>query len=268
VSSDAEQRGRKNLDPDHSPGDAEMDDPGGAEDQAQDLRASVAAATSRLRESAARLDDRQAREPSKLPGWSRGHLLTHLARNADGLRNLLTWARTGVETPQYRAAAEREEAIAAGAGRPAAELLADLDASAAALDAEVARMPPAAWSAEVRGIRGPPHPAWYTLWRRLSEVEIHHVDLAVGYGPTDWPADFAVYCLRRGAGAFTGADSPAVLLRCSDVALEARIGPAAMEPAVTVSGPARPMLAWLLGRGDGTGLTADPPGPLPPLPPW
>lgn len=248
--------------------DADLADPGGAEDLAQDLRARVATATSCLRESAVRLDDRQAREPSQLPGWSRGHLLTHLARNADGLRNLLTWARTGVETPQYRDAAEREDGIAAGAGRPAAELLADLDATAAVLDAEVARMPQTAWSAEVRGIRGAAHPAWYTLWRRLSELEIHHVDLAVGYGPADWPADFAVDCLRRAAGAFTGPDSPAALLRCADVPLETRIGSAVTEPAVTISGPVRAMLAWLLGRGDGSELTADPPGPLPPLPPW
>jgi maleylpyruvate isomerase len=36
---------------------------------------------------------------SGLPGWTRGHLLTHVARNADALRNLLTWARTGCHVP-------------------------------------------------------------------------------------------------------------------------------------------------------------------------
>ena len=36
------------------------------------------------------LTDDQAREPSLLPGWSRGHVLTHLARNADAMVNLLT----------------------------------------------------------------------------------------------------------------------------------------------------------------------------------
>lgn len=235
---------------------------------AEGLRARVSAATGRLLESAARLEDRQAREPSLLPGWSRGHLLSHIARNADGLRNLLIWARTGVETPQYRDIAEREEGIAAGAGRPAAELLADLGASAAALETEAESLPPAAWPAAVHGIRGPAHPAWYTLWRRLSELEIHHVDLGLDYRPADWPADFAVDCLRRGAGNFTGPDSPAVLLSCPDVPLDVRIGPAGTAPAATISGPLRPMLAWLLGRGDGSELTADPAGPLPPLPPW
>jgi hypothetical protein len=35
-----------------------------------------------------------------------------------------------------------------------------------------------------------------------------------------------------------------------------------------VSGPPRTVLAWLIGRGDGTGLEVDPAGPPPVLPPW
>ena len=46
---------------------------------------------------AAELDPGQVAGPSRLPGWSRGHVLSHLARNADALVNLLTWARTGIE---------------------------------------------------------------------------------------------------------------------------------------------------------------------------
>jgi len=46
-------------------------------------------------------------EPSALPGWTRGHLLTHLARNADALVNLLTWARTGIPTPMYASPDQR-----------------------------------------------------------------------------------------------------------------------------------------------------------------
>ena len=57
----------------------------------------LAASTERLLASAAALSDAQLREPSPLPGWSRGHVLSHIARNADGLRNLLIWARTGIE---------------------------------------------------------------------------------------------------------------------------------------------------------------------------
>ena len=46
-------------------------------------------AVARLLASAAALSDEQLRGPSLLPGWSRGHVLSHIARNADGLSNLL-----------------------------------------------------------------------------------------------------------------------------------------------------------------------------------
>ena len=105
------------------------------------LRARIDAATGRLAATAAGLTDAQAREPSRLPGWSRGHVLTHLARNADGLRNLLVWARTGVETPQYPSREAREAGIKAGAGRAAAVLAEDVEQSAAAFAAEAATVP-------------------------------------------------------------------------------------------------------------------------------
>ncbi|HEX2301338.1 MAG TPA: maleylpyruvate isomerase N-terminal domain-containing protein, partial [Pseudonocardiaceae bacterium] len=73
--------------------------------------------------------------PSRLPGWTRGHVVTHLARNAEGLTRLLTWARTGVETPMYPSREARAADIEAGAGRPPAEQLDDLCRTAAAFAA-------------------------------------------------------------------------------------------------------------------------------------
>ena len=195
-------------------------------------------------------------------------MLTHIARNADGLRNLLIWARTGVETPQYADASERESGIEAGAGRTAAELLADLDASAIALAAEAASLRPGDWAAEVRGFRGGAHAGWFTLWRRLGEVEIHHVDLGAEYGRADWPLPFATACLQRAAGDFADRDVPAARLRSADGDLVLQIGPPAATPAVEISGPVRALLAWLIGRSAGAGLTTAPAGDLPTLPPW
>jgi maleylpyruvate isomerase len=237
----------------------EPDDPAGT---AMRLRARVTAATALLLTSAGQISDEQAREPSLLPGWSRGHLLTHLARNADSLRNLLTWARTGVETPQYSSPDERSEGIERGAGRRAAELLADLEGSAAALDEAAATLPEEGWAAQV----GWGHSGWFTLWRRLTEVEIHHVDLGLGYSPADWPEAFATYSLEQTAGQFADARSPALVLRTSDAPVVVRIGPPADQPAMTVTGPVRNLLTWLTGRGPGAGLSAEPAGPLPALP--
>ena len=167
----------------------------------------VAAATDRVLVTATGLSDAQARGPSLLPGWSRGHVLTHIARNADGLRNLLIWARAGTQTPMYASAESRSADIEAGAGRPAADLAADVRESAAAFTAEAASMPDDAWTAQVRALNGPPFPALGVLERRLSEVEIHHVDVAAGYSPADWPEDFLSEALPRVAESFAGRDN-------------------------------------------------------------
>ncbi|MGD0683842.1 MAG: maleylpyruvate isomerase N-terminal domain-containing protein [Streptosporangiaceae bacterium] len=258
------------------------DEPGGTQSRIAELTGRIAGSTARLQATLAVLTDDQAREPSLLPGWSRGHVLTHLGRNADGLRNLLIWARTGVVTPQYPSAQARDAAIEAGAGRAAADLVADLRESAAAFLAEAASMPEPGWQVSVHGIRGAGHPAWYTLQRRLSEVEIHHVDLAAGYLPEDWPAWFVRERLESVTADFAGrGDVPAALLRDTAAAGasatgsgEYRIGKAAADgegiglPGVTISGPGWLLLAWLIGRSAGAGLAADPAGPLPALPAW
>ena len=117
------------------------------------------------------LTDAQAAAGSRLPGWSRGHVLTHIARNADGFRNLLAWARTGTETPMYPSEEARDRAVEAGAGRSAADLAADLRASAAAFAAAAEDLPAAAWDALVTR-RSATFPARGILSRRRSELEI------------------------------------------------------------------------------------------------
>jgi maleylpyruvate isomerase len=245
---------------------------------AADLSTRLAAASRGLARAATGISDAQAREPSLLPGWTRGHVLTHIARNADSLRNLLIWARTGIETPQYASAGERDAGIAAGAGRPAAELRADVEESAAAFAAEAASMPAPAWDAQVQGLRGPGHPAWYAVWRRLTEVEFHHVDLGTGYRPADWPGTFSGQGLARLAVDFQKETVPRLTLRAAGSGARYEIGPAAPATAgpaagqttsiPVVTGPTADLLAWLVGRSDGAGLSLDPPGLLPELPAW
>lgn len=151
----------------------------------------IDAATRRLLVTVESLDDDAVAEPSLLPGWTRGHVLAHVARNADALRNLLIWARTGVVTPGYRSKQARDEDIEAGAGRPVAEQAADIAASADAFLAEAALLPAEAWKAEV-SIGGPElFPARLVLSKRLVEVELHHTDLGSGYTRADWPGAFA-----------------------------------------------------------------------------
>jgi maleylpyruvate isomerase len=228
----------------------------------------ITEAGERLAATASGLTDEQVREPSLLPGWSRGHVLTHIARNADGLRNLLIWAETGVETPQYNSGEERDAQIEDGAARPASELATDVSDSAQAFLAKARELSEEAWTAEVRGFRGPAHPGWFTLQLRLAEVEIHHVDLAAGYGPSDWPDWFVTDLLYRVTGQlWANQDTPKVTVTDAETGRQFFLrqdGTSELE----VTGPGATLLAWLLGRDDGASLAADQEGPLPSIPPY
>lgn len=222
-------------------------------------------ATDRLLRTADALDEAAVRAPSLLPDWSRGHVLTHLARNADAMVNLLTATRTGEHIPAYASEEAREADIVAGAGRTPGELLADLRAAAARLTDAIEAMPPEAWSATVAGRQGP-QPAATLPWARLREVEVHHVDLDAGYTPADWPEAFAQHLLHEvttNLGRRSGV--PAVVL-CPSGGHELPLGES--EGAPKVSGPAYALAAWLTGRSMGDGLTVGRGDTLPILPNW
>jgi maleylpyruvate isomerase len=148
-------------------------------------------ATQRLLDAARIIAEPDLRAPSLLPGWTRAHVLAHLARGADAMRNLLIGARSGQDRPAYVSAEAREADIEAGARMKAKELMADLADSAMALRAIIRQLPDDAWQFPVRVLNSAPFPAAQLLTRRLVEVELHHCDLGTGYGPADWPAAFA-----------------------------------------------------------------------------
>src|ERR1700750_3304741 len=90
-------------------------------------------ATQRLLDTARIITDPELRVPSLLPGWTRGHVPRAVARNADGMRNVLIGVRAGQNRPAYASAGEREAAIEQDAGRRATEHAADLGDSALGL---------------------------------------------------------------------------------------------------------------------------------------
>ncbi len=213
------------------------------------------------------LSDADARGPSLLPGWTRGHVLTHLARNADGGTRLLGWARTGVPSYEYESVAARAEAIEQGAGRQALVLLADVSAASAAFAEAAAVMPPDAWQHPVTWTTGQQSPAEHVVQSRLAEVLIHHVDLDVGFGPGHWPPWFVREMLTVAADSMNkrGLAPLPALLCATDTGHLCQIGGRTAD-AVQISGLEADLLAWLLGRSDGAHLSRDRPGPLPPAP--
>ncbi|MFE3100372.1 maleylpyruvate isomerase family mycothiol-dependent enzyme [Nocardia tengchongensis] len=220
----------------------------------------VAAATERLLPAVAALGEADLVDPSLLPGWTRGHVLAHLSRNADSLVNLLLWARTGIETPQYASQFLRDADIEAGAPRPLRDQLEDLTASAERWLALARVMPADRWPATVRNRMGGEIPATRVIWMRRLEVEIHHVDLNIGYTPADWPEDFTARLLTQSLSEVRPADGAGFTVLATDTGYTGTVG--AQGPAIT--GPAAALAAWLIGRSPGADLTGD----LPALAAW
>src|SRR5690606_11404990 len=133
----------------------------------------VQAATDRLLTAVGALDDAAVTQSSRLPGWTRGHVLAHLSRNADALVNVLEGR------PMYISGQAREADIEAGAPRPLDEQLADLRGSAERFRRAAAA--PQDWSRTVELRNGVTDQAARVPFRRWIEVELHHVDLGIGY---------------------------------------------------------------------------------------
>ncbi|MEW2513062.1 maleylpyruvate isomerase family mycothiol-dependent enzyme [Streptomyces sp. NPDC046870] len=225
-------------------------------DHAHDL-ACVREATDRLLSAVTTMDNASLAKPSRLPGWSRGHVLAHLARNADALVNVLQGR------PMYVSAEARDADIERDAPRPLEVQAADVRESAARFQAAGAA--PADWTRTVELRNGVTDSASRVPFRRWVEVELHHVDLGIGYELEDLPAEF----LERETGflteRFSGCpDIPAT--RVTDGTRAWTTGGAADEPGITVTGRPADLVGWLAGRRDGTALEVRG-GALPKLPP-
>ncbi|WP_327143156.1 maleylpyruvate isomerase family mycothiol-dependent enzyme [Nocardia sp. NBC_01327] len=221
----------------------------------------VAAATTRLLGAVSALHDADVVEPSLLPGWTRGHVLAHLSRNADSLVNLLLWARTGIETPQYASTFLRDADIEAGAPRALHEQLEDLTAASERWLALARVMPEESWQAVVRNRQGGEMTASRVLWMRLVEVEIHHVDLNTGYTPADWSSDFVDRLLPQAVADLAAKEQGSgFTVTATDTGWSGAVGTAA----AAITGPAAALAAWLVGRSAGADLTDD----LPDLADW
>ncbi len=225
----------------------------------------VTTSTQALEHTIASLTDDQARGPSLLPDWTRGHVLSHVARNADGLVNLVTSAGTGVKTPMYRSRDERNAAIEAQSGRSAEELRVDVHESHERLLAAFAGLDADAWQADVSwGPRDRVVVASRLPFMRRVEVEVHHLDLDLDYTPAHWPEDFVEALLTDVAEESSARDDmPGCVLVGNDDEGRWVVGAGGPE----ISGPPPALLSWLIGRTDGIGLHSES-GSLPARADW
>ena len=209
-------------------------------------------ATARLLGHTISVPDDAWRGPSRLPGWSRGHVATHIARQADGLVRLATWARTGTRTDMYASPDQREQEIEAGALRSGLDLQVDLDTTAGRLEAAFEAVQDAGALDAVVELRGGMRvPARLLPLARLLEVGLHHVDLDVGFeladldDPTaDWLLEWSAFRLRERD------EFPRLEL----VSPTTRMTVGSSGTTRTVHGRSADLLGWLTGRADGAML--------------
>jgi maleylpyruvate isomerase len=171
------------------------------------------------------LDDATARRASRLPGWSVGHVLTHIARNADSVVWRLEGAARGEQRDQYPGnLGQRTSDIEAGAARAADALVADVRRTSAAVERVMAGLPVAAWDAPSRTSRGVVESSRDAVLSRWREVVVHHGDLGLGRVPV--PPELVDAWLPRELPRLVERTDPALLL------------------------------SWIIGRGDAPALAA------------
>ena len=195
--------------------------------------------------------DSDVAAPSLCTGWTRGHVLSHIARNADGITDTLAGALRGEIVERYPDGWDaRNAAIDAGADRAFAELAADVRDSARRLDETLVAVDAAgAWErATEHG-----HPAGHWPFARWKEVEIHRLDLAAGYGPDRWPAAMVAVLLEQEAARLPERVAGPLVVTVTEAgslvpALGDRSWPVGDGAPVEVRGPDWAVLAWLVGR--------------------
>jgi len=197
------------------------------------------------------LTDVDAARPSRLPGWGVGHVLTHLARNADSFTGVFLAAQEGGVADQYPGGpAQRNADIDAGARRTAAALLADLRTATERLEAAWAATDTGTWvHGRGRDAAGHERDLPELVFRRWRETEVHHVDLGLAFTWRDWSDGYVERDLDRAINGLAPRLAPGTALR---IEAEGAIGAWVVEPVAAprtlVRGDRHELLAWLLGR--------------------
>jgi maleylpyruvate isomerase len=197
-------------------------------------------------------------EPSLLPGWTRAHVVAHLALNAEGLAGVLHGAHLGQPQPMYASPEARDADIDELAGAAPAEIRDRFLAGTAEFARALAAMHEGDWGGRFERTPGGPDFALANVaLMRVREVEVHHADLDAGYTAADWPEGFRTLLLDS----MTKRPYPApFVVRPTDLDGTWEYGEGGGQAVGTVpvvTGPSAAAGWWLTGRGSGEGLTSD-----------
>ena len=221
-------------------------------DARDDALGYVEGSADRFLRTATRLSDTALGAPSALPGWTRGHVLAHVAHSVDAYVWLLGLAHTGREPRPRTDAAALASAIERDALLSADGIAALLRDNLDRFTAQARVMPARAWERLVPALAGWRHPAWYVLLRCLRELETHHLDLGTGHGTERWPDAYVTWALDDTLATLRAQEFPLASVTAVDLGRRWSVTP----DGASVAGTGHHVLGWLSGRTSADALTA------------
>ncbi|UYQ77467.1 maleylpyruvate isomerase family mycothiol-dependent enzyme [Glutamicibacter sp. JL.03c] len=192
-------------------------------------------------------------------GWSRAHVIAHLASNGRTLVKLVDWAITGEPQKLYASQDARNAEIDQLAALPREELLSAFDESAAFFAQECERLAGELAVEEV-DLHGKIIPASSIVALRIAEVVIHHHDLDTAWSIQDADPASQENAVEAAVRTMRVKDAPGMTL-LSEEGDEWVIG----DGSLTVRADRASLVEWL-ARGEARNIEAD--GPIPQLPTW
>ncbi|MEU4194664.1 maleylpyruvate isomerase family mycothiol-dependent enzyme [Kribbella sp. NPDC026611] len=216
----------------------------------------VHSAADRLLTLVADVDDAAARADSGLPGWSRGHVITHIANFSEAMTRQVEEALQGRLVEVYDGGRPaRDAAIEAGADRSAADLKSHLTQAVTALLTSWDKVSPTDWPLPILHRNSNLSAGLQATWRELT---IHTTDLDLGVTAASWSEDFCTHLLDFLRPRTP--DNTHLILQSPTVTWENGTG-----EEIRLVGALTDLTAWYAGRQAPGPITGD---PVPDLLPW
>ncbi len=189
------------------------------------------------------LTAQQFSEPSRLHGWTRAHIIGHLAMNAQSHVHLIACAMRGEHGQQYPGgAAQRNNDIEIASSWPHEKLVTSLRKAIYLLEGAWAGATLDAWQATATVASGASVPIHELVFNRWRETVVHLTDMNIGHEYTQWPPTYVRLELERQKMAWAASHSMGMTL---------------LPQKVMELSEAR-RVAWLLQREDVEGLPLGP----------
>lgn len=212
-----------------------------------------------LEATVASLSEDELRAPSLCEGWSRAHVVAHLASNGRALVRLVDWAVSGEEQQLYASREARDREIDELATLPREELVTRLREADEYFAVQSERLS-GELAVESVDLHGKEIPVTSIVALRIAEVVVHHHDLDTAWTLEEADPDSLLNAVEAAVRTMRAKDAPGMTL-----VTEERDEWVVGDGSLRVESDREGLLAWL-ARGEGENVEAG--GPLPVLPSW